>query len=75
MVSERQWPDGEILTSHAEMDVDALGVNTKSAKKSSKKQMHGRSQKKIVKRKAKNSVVFPDIKAKWRRQAAQKRKT
>ncbi len=57
------------------MDVDALDEKAKPVKKSSKKQMTGRTQKKVVKRKARNSVVFPDIKAKWRRQNAQKRKT
>ena len=68
-----EFSDYIILISQAEMDVDALGVNTKPAKKSLKKQTPGRTQKKIVKRKAKNAIVFPDIKAKWRRQAAQKR--
>jgi hypothetical protein len=56
-----------------EMEVDSDDGLTKSPKKSSGKKSMGRTQKKIAKRKAKKSVVFPDIKAKWRKQSAQKK--
>ena len=62
------------LTVDPEMDVDASGVKMKPVKRDSKKHTLGKTQKKIAKRKSKKSIVFPDIKAKWRRQAAQKRK-
>jgi hypothetical protein len=57
------------------MEVDDQGVSTKPVKRDTKKkQRSGKTQKKIAKRKAKTSVVFPDIRAKWKRQAEQKRK-
>lgn len=58
-----------------EMEVDSDDGTLKSTKRSSGKKPVGRTQKKIAKRKAKKAVVFPDIKAKWRRQASQKQRS
>jgi hypothetical protein len=57
-----------------EMDVDARGAKMKPVKRDTMKQKPGRIQKKIAKRKSKKSVVFADVKAKWKRQMAQKQK-
>jgi hypothetical protein len=64
----------DYANTETEMEVDSDDGLTKSAKKSSGKKSMGRTQKKIAKRKAKKSVVFPDIKAKWRKQTAQKKR-
>jgi hypothetical protein len=56
------------------MDVDAQGAKMKPVKRHSKNERPGRIQKKVPKRKPRNSIVFADVKAKWKRQAAEKRK-
>jgi hypothetical protein len=74
---EGQLPVSDAVDDHAnakiEMEVDSDDGLAKIAKKSSGKKSMGRTQKKIAKRKAKKSVVFPDIKAKWRKQSAPKK--
>jgi hypothetical protein len=56
------------------MDIDDTEPRSKTNKLHTRKQRTGRVSKKVAKRKSKSSIVFADVKAKWRRQSAQKKK-